>query len=291
MKKCPLCNSSQKKYIWHNKVWGGKKNDKFLHCNNCDIVYLYPFPSQKKVAKFYQNNFGTYMQERSKEINWNNLKKQYDNLYKRELPLRSVFLNRYLKKGNVCDVGCSTGFTLDYISKNKTNQTYGVEPSLEHVKFINPKHKIYSDISDINLRFDNILHYYVLEHVFNPLDFLSNLIKRLKKNGRMIFEIPNRNDALFSLYKIESYKDFIMQKMHLFYFSEKSITYILNKFKIKYKIFRCQRYNFDNHYNWISNNKVNPQLKFFSTNLNKLYMNEICQKRFNDHFTIVLTKI
>ena len=70
----------------------------------------------------------------------------------------------------------------------------------------------------------------------------------------MIFEIPNRNDALFSLYNLQNYKDFIMQKMHLFYFSEDSIKFILDKFKIKYKIFKCQRYDYNNHYNWIANN-------------------------------------
>ena len=68
----------------------------------------------------------------------------------------------------------------------------------------------------------------------------------------MIFEIPNRNDALFSLYNLQNYKDFIMQKMHHFIFQD-SLNY-LDKFKIKYKIFKCQRYDYNNHYNWIANN-------------------------------------
>ena len=53
------------------------------------------------------------MRERSNEINWSDLKKQYIDLYNREIPLRSIYIDKFLKKGSVCDVGCSTGFTLD----------------------------------------------------------------------------------------------------------------------------------------------------------------------------------
>ncbi len=287
--KCPICKSIQEKKIWHNKVWGGSKKDKFLHCTNCDIVFLYPFPNVKDVSKFYKINFGTYMEDRSPEINWKDLKKQYKNLYKREIPLRSIYLDKYLRKGNVCDVGCSTGFTLDYIISKKKIKTYGIEPSIMHQQIINKKHTIFNDLNETQIKFDNILHYYVLEHVYDPLLFLKNCLLKLKKNGRMIFEIPNRNDALFSLYNLENYKNFIMQKMHLFYFSEVSIKFILDKFKVKYKIFKCQRYDYNNHYKWIANNAKNNRL--FSSKFNDLYKKEICKKNYNDHFTIILNKL
>ena len=289
--KCPICNSIHKKKIWHSKVWGGNKNDKFLQCKICDIVFLSPFPAKKNIEKFYSNNFGTYMKKRSKDMNWSNLKKQYQNLYKREIPLRSIYLKKYLKKGNVCDVGCSTGFTLDYISKNKKYKTFGIEPSEEHRIHIKKRHTVYPSIKNADIMFDNIIHYYVLEHVFNPFVFLNDLLSKLKKNGRMIFEIPHRNDALFSLYNMKSYKNFIMQKMHLFYFSEKSIRFILNKLKVKYEIFKCQRYNLDNHYRWIFSNDKENNFQIFSKKLNNLYMKEVCKKNYNDHFTIILSKI
>ena len=91
-----------------NNVRVGGERNKFDEKQYCDIVFLYPFPNIKDVSKFYKINFGTYMEGRSPEINWKDLKKQYKNLYKREIPLRSVYLDKYLKSGNVCDVGCST---------------------------------------------------------------------------------------------------------------------------------------------------------------------------------------
>jgi len=287
---CPICKSLKKKNIWHNNVWGGNKNDKFLHCLKCDIVFLHPFPNYNKIEDFYENNFGTYMRERSNEINWSDLKKQYIDLYNREIPLRSIYIDKFLKKGSVCDVGCSTGFTLDYINKKKGFKTFGIEPSIEHLKFINKQHKIFKDLNEVDFLFENIIHYYVLEHVFDPIIFLKNNLLKLKKNGRMLFEIPNRNDALFSLYNLNHYKDFIMQKMHLFYFSEKSIKFILEKFNVKYRIFKCQRYDFNNHCNWISKNKISKD-SLFTKKLNKLYKEEIIKKDYNDHFTIVLTKL
>ena len=167
---------------------------------------------------------------------------------------------------------------------------FRLEPSIEHLKFINKQHKIFKDLNEVDFLFENIIHYYVLEHVFDPIIFLKNNLLKLKKNGRMLFEIPNRNDALFSLYNLNHYKDFIMQKMHLFYFSEKSIKFILEKFNVKYRIFKCQRYDFNNHCNWISKNKISKD-SLFTKKLNKLYKEEIIKKDYNDHFTIVLTKL
>ena len=51
-KKLLICNSTKEKEIWHDKVWGGSNKDKFLHCINCDIVFLYPFPNIKDVSNF-----------------------------------------------------------------------------------------------------------------------------------------------------------------------------------------------------------------------------------------------
>ena len=79
--------------------------------------------------------------------------------------------------------------------------------------------------------------------------------------------------------------------MHLFYFSEKSIRFILNKLKVKYEIFKCQRYNLDNHYRWIFSNDKENNFQIFSKKLNNLYMKEVCKKNYNDHFTIILSKI
>ena len=184
---CPLCKSPKNKSVYHNNIWGGEKGDKFLFCKECDIVYIHPFPKNIQINEFYQHYYyyGDYMKKRSKEQEWDNLSKQYKILKKRDIPLRAPYLDKHLKKGTVCDVGSSTGFMIEYLQK-KGFIVNGVEPSVEHRKFSKLKgFDVFKSMGEINKKFDNVINYYVLEHLNNPETFIKNLLKILKKNGKL----------------------------------------------------------------------------------------------------------
>jgi len=286
---CPLCGDCKEKHLYHEKVWGGG-NEIFLLCLFCDVVFLYPFPLKEKLKHFYENQFGTYMIERSVEMEWNNLEEQYKKLSSREIPLRIPFFDKYLFRGSVCDIGSSTGFTLDYLNK-KGFQTFGIEPSKEHALFASRAgNKIFSSFDEIDFQFDNVIHYYVLEHVLDPISFLKDSLKILKSKGYFIFEIPNRNDALYTLYKNAHYKNFIMQKMHLFYYSVKSIRFILDQLSVNYKLLKGERYGLDNHLNWQINNKPGNLEIAISKKTNNAYKNFLIRQGYNDYFIIVGVK-
>ena len=252
---CPLCKNRNHKKIYHNTLWGGDKNDKFLICDECDIAYIHPFPKNKQINDFYQHHYGTYMKKRSKEQDWENLSNQFKILKKRDIPLRAPYLDKYLKKGSVCDVGSSTGFMIEHL-QNKGFVVKGVEPSLEHRKYSQLKgFDVYKNMNEINKKFDNVINYYVLEHVNNPEIFIKNLLKILKKNGRLILEVPNREDFLLNFVNLNSYKNFILQKMHVMNYSLNSLNYLFSKFNIKYEILKGEKYSIDNHLNWLINKK------------------------------------
>tara|TARA_B100001964_G_C14228712_1_gene598971 strand:- start:956 stop:1789 length:834 start_codon:yes stop_codon:yes gene_type:complete len=273
--------------LYHDKVWGGDETDSFLQCLSCDVVFLHPFPEDEYVQDFYEKCFGTYMIERSTEMEWNDLETQYKKLSEREMPLRKPILNKYLLEGSVCDIGSSTGFTLDYLNK-KGFQTFGVEPSKEHAVFAAKSgNKIFNTFNEIDSQFDNVIHYYVLEHVLDPINFLNDCLQILISKGRFIFEIPNRNDAMFFLYDNSPYKDFIMQKMHLFYFSDKSISHVLDKLPINYKIIKGQRYGLKNHLQWLINGKTGSLNLSTSKQTEKNYKDFLIKKGFNDYLIII----
>jgi 2-polyprenyl-3-methyl-5-hydroxy-6-metoxy-1,4-benzoquinol methylase len=287
---CPLCGDCKEKRMYHDKVWGGGDNENFLHCLFCDVVFLHPFPLKEKLKYFYENQFGTYMIERSVEMEWNNLEEQYKKLSSREIPLRKPFFDKYLCKGSVCDIGSSTGFTLDYLNK-KGFQTFGIEPSKEHALFASKAgNKIFSSFDEIDFKFDNVIHYYVLEHVLDPINFLKDSLKILKSKGHFIFEIPNRNDALYALFNNAPYKNFIMQKMHLFYYSVKSIRFILDQLPVDYKLLKGERYGLDNHLNWQMYGEPGALKIAISKKTNNSYKEFLLDKDFNDHFIIVGVK-
>ena len=56
--RCRICNSDDTHLsIRANEVFGGNLNDKFWHCKNCDVVFLYPIPSKEEEKYFYLKEF------------------------------------------------------------------------------------------------------------------------------------------------------------------------------------------------------------------------------------------
>jgi 2-polyprenyl-3-methyl-5-hydroxy-6-metoxy-1,4-benzoquinol methylase len=77
------------------------------------------------------------------------------------------------------------------------------------------------------MKFDVIMHFFVLEHISDPLNFLKLQIELLKPGGKIIFEIPNAADVIYSVYDIPAFERFYWSIAHPWYFSEKSLTYLL----------------------------------------------------------------
>ena len=73
----------------------------------------------------------------------------------------------------VLEIGCGNGFLLETALDQGWKNVIGVEPSIEHSKFsVKAGNRIYRDFNEIDIKFDNIIHFYVLEHVNDPKDFL-----------------------------------------------------------------------------------------------------------------------
>ena len=288
--ECPICKGLQEKKLFHDKVWGGEDGDVFVWCCHCDVVFLCPFPDKEKVDEFYSNEFGTYMVERSGEMEWDNIEQQYLNLSKRELPLRSPVLDEYLVHGSVLEVGSSTGFVLDYLV-GKGLDCHGVEPSKKHADFARSRgNQIFEDFSSVSQKYNNIIHFYVLEHVLDPKIFLNLCLDQVKPGGRMIFEVPHREDALLSLYELSGYRDFILQKMHIFYHSVTSLKYVLDSLSLIYKIIPGQRYGLKNHLSWVikETSTSAKDVGFLSEEVESEYKKNLIESSYFDYFTVVV---
>lgn len=103
--------------------------------------------------------------------------------------------------------------------------------------------------------FDTITAFHVIEHLKDPVYFLKNISKKLKKNGKIILELPNANDALLSLYNCKQFSEFTYWGCHLMLFDEDTIKRVLDMSKLKcLKIKQIQRYPISNHLYWLSKN-------------------------------------
>ena len=137
------------------------------------------------------------------------------------------------------------------------------------------------------------MHFFVLEHIANPKNFLIEQIKLLKKNGKIIFEVPCYSDALYKLYKIKSFEKFYWSVVHPWYFNMKSLKILLDQLNISYKLKYHQRYSLANHLTWatkgIPGGSKNLE-KLLGTKINKLYKLSLEKSGFADTIIAEITK-
>ncbi len=250
-----------------------------FECQNCGLNYLKP--EEKDLGRYYTEDYRKkYSCIIGKQI------KSKDN-FNLLLPFQKGRLNqiKYLfnSKMNVLDVGSSTGHFL-YSIKNLVKECIGIEYNIQEAEFCNKELgiKTYTtsiENTDIPLEsFDIITIYQVLEHTSDPINFLKNYGKYLKKDGYIVIEVPNINDILISGYKVKSYIDFWYREPHLFNFSLSTLKLILEKSGFKGEFKGFQSYNFLNHLNWILTGKPQDSVKIGWSIPKLIKNNEIDEK-------------
>lgn len=105
-----------------------------------------------------------------------------------------IKMNFPLKKGTkVLEIGCGEGQIIKKLSEEGI-KCVGLEPGPQVLKIGNKNLSIIRDFfpsSKLKGKFDLILHFGVIEHIKNPVEFLKDQQKFLKKNGAIICGFPN----------------------------------------------------------------------------------------------------
>lgn len=126
--------------------------------------------------------------------------------------------------------------------------------------------------------FDVVVHFFLLEHIRDPYIFFEDTMSLLRKNGKMIAEVPCVNDPLTSLYNIPAFEKFYWSIAHHYYYSPKSLGYVLNRMGLTYEIIPEQRYDLSNHLTWMMEGKPGGQGKYsdvFSNELTEIYKQDL----------------
>lgn len=106
--------------------------------------------------------------------------------------------------GNILDYGCGVGKLCDLIDKeNYLGVDIDIESILEAKKNY-PNYQFFQlndfEKLDENMKFDTIVSMAVIEHVKKPKEFLVNLSKYTKPNGRIVLTTPHpRGDWMHDL--------------------------------------------------------------------------------------------
>ncbi|NLP59071.1 bifunctional 2-polyprenyl-6-hydroxyphenol methylase/3-demethylubiquinol 3-O-methyltransferase UbiG [Lutibacter sp. B1] len=207
-------------------------NKKFdlLYNSKFEMLETFPKPEPEELPFYYESEDYISHTDSKKSL----IEKLYQIVKKYALHKKLMLINSFNTDGkNILDVGCGTGDFL-FTCKNNNWDVVGVEPNDKAQKNAKNKlgenTKIYSNIDELDNKFDVITLWHVLEHVPNLDEYISKLKTLLKPNGVLVIAVPN-----FKSFDANHYKQFWAAfdvPRHLWHFSKKSIQLLFEKQKM-----------------------------------------------------------
>jgi 2-polyprenyl-3-methyl-5-hydroxy-6-metoxy-1,4-benzoquinol methylase len=211
-------------------------------CKTCDFMWLYPRPVLEDLKLVYDQNYfanqnffenkneylygyNDYLAERfNKQYSYSNLVKEFKNKFDR---------TRTGKKEQLkwLDIGCGLGLLLDVAFDNHFEPA-GVEFNPSAVEFIKSKYTFeihQGDLLDVEFpkKYDVISVMDVIEHFVDPITVMKYLRKYINEGGYCVLTTMDSDSITCKLIG-KSLEDFRRTKEHLFFFTRKTITKLLN---------------------------------------------------------------
>ena len=236
---CPICKSENFIFVGNPFISSKaekviKKDYKVVKCLDCNFYFINPAIELTDWDwKYLYDN--TYFGEKS---NWYTKKRKADS--KDRISEATRFIPNKIE--NFLDIGCGEGYSLIEASNRGWN-VYGIDITDHRIKdaCINDIKFINSDLINSKLPsefFDIVYLDSVLEHVYNPMEYLTEIKRILKKGGILYLGVPNE-DSLFNdvrkiLYKLtrknitEKIKPF-QSPYHINGFNKVSLKFALDK--------------------------------------------------------------
>lgn len=291
--KCKVCGSNTALLHYDGPIRSAGAGSplvegyKVLKCQDCQVSFLSPFP--KRPDNFYESD--EYRREYDSTIDELELTRKYE--CEQNDRIHKIGLENMRAK-TVADFGCGLGLFLDGV-KGVAHKTVAVEP-MQHFKGILERkgHQYYKYPDQLmEESIDAAVCFDVLEHIENPIKFLSSIQRSLKKDAAFYIAVPNTNDILMHVCK-EFSAQFLYCTAHLFYFDISSLSKTLEKsgFKPVQKS-GLHKYDFYNLISWLKKRRPcgRQELDYVDYFFELNFKNELIRLGLSSHVFIRAVKI
>lgn len=209
---CVVCRSERKSFLFTAyDILYQMTEDKFVinKCQDCDAIYLSPFPTQKETEKFYPQDYYSYDTEEAVGF-FERLKQAIiysemdgkDELGLFDRLLVFFFRNKFsglplyrLENGKFLDIGCGSGKNLKLL-QNYGWDTYGIELDEKAVRYakdqgLKVERSSIEEAQFNGMKFDCIRIWHVFEHLTDPNGALKKIGDLLSHDGAILMAVPN----------------------------------------------------------------------------------------------------
>ena len=259
MNICPICAQNNTTTVFPFKRYI------VLACKNCGFRWLDPQPTDAELSEIYSDQY--FMGEGDAEVTElvQALKRATAKLYLDQLIRGMPAIDG---QTSLLEIGCGMGDFLLEAQANGFNVS-GLEVTDHLVELANRRlgassvQKGYLESSSFKPEsFDVIANFDVIEHVRNPVDFMTHVNRLLKKAGKVFIVTPSL-DSLSAKLLGNNWMEYKVE--HLSYFNKEAITLLLEKtgfhnvkFHSNYKILNFDYIN--RHFVRFPNKSLSPLL-------------------------------
>lgn len=222
LKKCVVCDASEASFL----PWGSSGQFPSDQCQQCGLVFMNPQLTKEGLDDYYKN----YINRRrlNNEIKMQQRFSQYQ--------IDREVIRRFIKNGNLLDIGCSGGFFLDVLGDEFTR--FGTELDAEAVSYLRSQFPKFEknihcgtliSASYPDSQFDLVTLRGVIEHVPDPIEVLCELSRITRSGGYCyICATPNADSVLANIFK-ENWTLF-HPVQHLWHFSPSTLEKLFNQY-------------------------------------------------------------
>jgi len=176
----------------------------FMRCLNCGLVYQSPRLTIEHIKSYYDDEYLAHRRRSDWGLFSPLLNAAMDSLDREKLRIIRRYVN-LTPSSEVLDVGCGAGTFLQQIHTQHGSTVTGVDfmdlaqlPAYRHVEF---RRGLFYEQEFRREQFDLITMWHYLEHDYDPVRSLVHAHDTLKRDGRLIIEVPRLDSATFRLFR------------------------------------------------------------------------------------------
>jgi SAM-dependent methyltransferase len=194
---CPACGDAQLRPLFSatDRLYGTTNRVfQIVECGNCRLIRLYPKPSPTELRSYYPSNYW-YVPDANVT---DRLEQRYRRFVLRDhIHFAEQALQSSTAKGTILDVGCGGGLFLKMLSERGWPNVAGLDFSLDAATAAwwgAGVPAVCGTLTSAPFADEScaaVTMYHVLEHLYDPASYLDAAHRLLKKDGRLIVQVPN----------------------------------------------------------------------------------------------------
>lgn len=183
MQLCPLCKGEE------HRIFHKYPQFTLIQCRTCQLIYQEELDAGRQ-DRLIQSIY---------DANWVAMRDHYAaNTLREHASFSAMLLDMFTrKKGRLLEIGSGTGEFL-WLAAAAGWQVHGVEPSAVACQYARSRYglelsnaKWGPDIAHQGECFEAVVFWHVLEHIPDPVSFMSEMKRILAPEGRLMFSLPN----------------------------------------------------------------------------------------------------